>query len=96
MLGILAFVRLTFFIFHVWFPTYGIRVFGEGAMVGSIFGVLNPLMIVILVPLISLATAEIRSYTMLMVGTVISAVPVFLCFIPTELAMAIGDSGLGR
>ena len=87
MLAVLVFVRLTFFIFHVMFPTYGIRVFGEGAMVGSIFGVLNPVMIVLLVPLISIMTVKVRSYTMLFVGTLISAGAVFLCFIPESVAM---------
>ena len=29
MLGILVFVRLTFYIFHVMFPAYAMRVFGD-------------------------------------------------------------------
>jgi MFS family permease len=95
LLGLLTFVRLTFYIFHVWFPTYGIRVFGEGAMVGSIFGVLNPLMIVFLVPLISIMTMKIRSYTMLMIGTLVSAGSVFLCFIPDSVALSLANGPLG-
>jgi hypothetical protein len=95
MLAVLVFVRLTFFIFHVMFPTYGIRVFGEGAQVGSIFGVLNPVMIVFLVPLISIMTMKVRSYTMLLVGTLVSAGSVFFCFIPESMAAGIGDSFLG-
>lgn len=95
MLGILVFVRLTFFIFHVMFPTYGIRVFGEGAMVGSIFGVLNPVLIVFLVPLISILTTKIRSYTMIFIGTLVSAGAVFLCFIPETVSLALVDSPMG-
>ena len=96
MLAILVFVRLTFFIFHVMFPTYGIRVFGEGAMVGSIFGVLNPVMIVFLVPLISVLTVKIRSFTMILVGTLVSAGAVFLCFIPEAMSLDLVNSAFGQ
>jgi len=96
MLSILVFVRLTFFIFHVMFPTYGIRVFGEGAQVGSIFGVLNPILIVIFVPLISVLTANVRSYTMLLIGTALSAGAVFLCFIPDSIAISLSEGVLGE
>ena len=95
MLGILVFVRLTFYIFHVMFPTYAIRVFGADFPVGSIFGALNPAMIIFLVPLIALLTTKIRSYTMLLVGTLVSAGSVFLCFMPESWALAIGDSWFG-
>jgi MFS family permease len=96
MLAVLVFVRLTFFIFHVMFPTYGIRVFGEGAMVGSIFGVLNPVMIVFLVPLISVLTMKVRSYTMLLIGTLVSAGAVFLCFMPESIAIFLSDTWFGE
>ena len=95
MLGILVFVRLTFYVFHVMFPTYAIRVFGDDFPVASIFGSLNPAMIIFLVPLVSTLTVNVRSYTMLMIGTAISAASVFLCFMPDSMAMAIGDTWLG-
>jgi MFS family permease len=95
MLGILVFVRLTFYVFHVMFPTYAIRVFGDDFPVASIFGSLNPAMIIFLVPLISVLTAKVRSYTMLIIGTTLSAASVFLCFIPDRVALAIGDTWMG-
>ena len=95
MLGILVFVRLTFYIFHVMFPTYAMRVFGDDFPIASIFGSLNPAMIIFLVPLISTLTINIRSYTMLIVGTVVSGASVFLCFLPDSIAMMIGDTWLG-
>ena len=52
-------------------------------------------MIVFLVPLISALTVNIRSYTMLMVGTAVSAGAVFLCFLPDGIALAIGDTWFG-
>jgi hypothetical protein len=95
MLGILVFVRLTFYVFHVMFPTYAIRVFGDDFPVSSIFGSLNPAMIIFLVPLISALTVNVRSYTMLIVGTAVSAGSVFLCFMPDSLALYLGDTWLG-
>jgi len=96
LLGVLVFVRLTFFIFHVMFPTYAIRVFGEGAPVGSLFGVLNPVLIVFLVPLFSVLTMKVRSYTMLLVGTALSAGAVFLCFLPEGVTLALANSFFGE
>lgn len=95
MLAILVFVRLTFYIFHVMFPTYAIRVFGADFPVASIFGSLNPAMIVFLVPLIAIITTRISSYTMLLIGTFVSAASVFLCFMPDSLAQMLGDSWFG-
>jgi hypothetical protein len=95
MLGVLVFVRLTFYIFHVMFPTYAIRVLGPDFPVASIFGSLNPAMIIFLVPLISILSINVRSYTMLLWGTAISAGSVFLCFLPESVALGIGDSWLG-
>ena len=95
MLAILIFVRLTFYIFHLMFPTYAIRVFGADFPVASIFGTLNPVMIIFLVPLISALTVNIRSYTMLLWGTGISAASVFLVFIPDSVATGLGNTYFG-
>lgn len=96
MLGVLVFVRLTFFIFHVAFPTYAIRYFGAGASVGNLFGVLNPVLIVFLVPLFSLLTKSVRSYTMLLIGTTVSAGAVFVCFIPESISIALTNTWFGE
>ena len=82
MLAILIFVRLTFYIFHLMFPTYAIRVFGADFPVASIFGTLNPVMIIFLVPLISALTVNIRSYTMLLWGTDFRLHPYSWCLFP--------------
>lgn len=95
MLGILTFVKLAFYIFHVMFPTYATRVFGYDFPVVSLFGTLNPAMIVFLVPLVSVLTVKIRSYSMLIFGTFLSALSVFICFLPDSTAMAIGDTWFG-
>ncbi|MGM0578860.1 MAG: MFS transporter [Myxococcota bacterium] len=85
LIGVLVFVRLTFYHFHFTFPTYGIRVFGEGVKVGNIFGVLNPVLIVFLVPLFGALTKRVRSYKMLLIGTIISAGSVFIATLPESV-----------
>ena len=77
------------------FPTYAIRVFGADFPVASIFGTLNPVMIIFLVPLISALTVNIRSYTMLLWGTGLSAASVFLVFIPDSVAIGLGNTYFG-
>jgi MFS family permease len=95
MLAILIFVRLTFYIFHLMFPTYAIRVFGADFPVASIFGTLNPVMIIFLVPLISALTINVRSYTMLLWGTGLSAASVFLCFLPESVSLGLANTSFG-
>ena len=84
MLGILVFVKLVFYHFNYTFPKYGIRVLGEGAKVGSIYGILNPVIIIFLVPLIAYFTKKVKSYSMLIVGTLLSTVSIFLAAIPVN------------
>lgn len=84
MLGLLIFVRLTFYHFHFTFPKYGIRVLGEGLKIGSIFGVLNPVMIVFLTPLIAALTKKITSYKVMLVGTFISSIAIFIASMPEK------------
>lgn len=95
MLAILTFVRLTFYIFHLMFPTYAIRVFGGDFPVASIFGTLNPVMIIFLVPLISAITSNVKSYTMLLWGTALSSVSVFICFMPESISTALANTWFG-
>ena len=84
MLGILVFIKLVFYHFHYTFPKYGIRVLGEGAKVGNLYGIMNPVIIIFLVPLIAHFTKNVKSYSMLLVGTSISALSIFLCAVPGD------------
>lgn len=85
MLAIPVAVRLVFYHFHYTFPKYGIRVLGEGVKIGSIYGVLNPVLIVFLVPLLAAATKKVSSYKMLLIGTAVSSLSVFIAVLPAEL-----------
>jgi len=85
MLGLLIFVRFTFYHFHYTFPKYGLRVLGEKVKIGSIFGVLNPVMIIFLTPLFASLFKKVRSYIMLVVGTTITSSAIFIATLPDRM-----------
>ncbi len=95
-MSLVVFVRFIFFHFHYTFPKYGVRVLGEGAKIGSIYGVLNPVLIVFLVPLVASMTKKVASYKMLVVGTLISSVSVFIAAIPGEYFASLTNSWVGE
>jgi len=84
MLFLTIFTRIIFEHFHYTLPKYGIRLFGNGAKVGSIYGVLNPTLIVFLVPLIATLTRKAKSYTMLLIGVIVSSLSVFIAVLPID------------
>ncbi len=96
MIAILIGVRLVFLHFHYTFPKYGLRVLGEGVKIGSIYGVLNPVIIVILVPIVSALTKKVSSYKMMIIGTLISAGSVFLVTMPEHTFDFLTDSFVGE
>ncbi len=95
LISVTVFARLTFFHFHITWPSYGIRYFGQGSLIGNIFGVLNPVMIVFLVPVIAYFTRKIRSYWMLLVGTIISVSSIFFVVITPDNFNWMIDSWFG-
>jgi MFS family permease len=96
MLGILLPVRFVFFHFHYTFPKYGLRVLGEGAKIGSIYGVLNPVLIVFLVPLVAYFTKKVSSYRMMIVGAAVSSLACFIAVMPAEWFVHFNNSLLGE
>ncbi len=96
LLGLLLGVNYVFYHFSYTFPKYGIRVLGEGAKVGSIYGVINPVIIIFFVPFISWATRKMSSYMMILVGTILSSGSVFLVTLPPSFFRPISDSVFGR
>jgi len=95
-ISLTLFTRSTFFHLLYLFPKYGVRVLGEGAQVGTIYGVLNPLLITILVPLAAIVTRNISSYSCLIVGTAISSLAVFIAAIPEGMFSPLTASALGE
>jgi proton-dependent oligopeptide transporter, POT family len=96
MMAMLVPVKLVFYHFHYTWPTYGIRIFGEGAPVGNVYGVLNPLLIVYLTPLMAVLTKNVRSYTMLVIGTCISVGAVGIAILPPEWFAPLMDTWVGE
>jgi MFS family permease len=95
-ISITLFVRFTFFHFLYTFPKYGIRVLGEGAKVGTIYGTLNPILIVFAVPLFTALTKNFNSYKMLTIGSAISSLAIFIAAIPGHLFAPLTNTALGE
>ncbi len=95
-LTLVVFVRLVFYHMHFTFPKYGIRELGPGAPIGQIWGVLNPGIIIILVPIIGALTQKINSYKMIAIGTTMAAAPVFLMAMPPEWFQPLADGWFGH
>jgi hypothetical protein len=96
LLSLTLFVRFVFFHFHYTFPKYGIRVLGEGAKIGSIYGVLNPMLIVFLVPLVAVLTKKTSSYKMMIWGSALSSLSCFLAVMPASWFVGLTGSVLGE
>ncbi len=96
MLSITLFVRFIFFHFHYTFPKYGIRILGEGAKIGSVYGVLNPVLIVFLVPMVAYFTKKVSSYKMMMIGSLISSLSCFIAAVPASKFEHLTNSVLGE
>ncbi len=96
MLSIAVPVRTVFFHFHYTFPKYCIRVLGEGAKIGSIYGVLNPVLIVLLVPLVAYFSKKVSSYKMMIWGATVSSLSCFIAVLPGEWFSHWTDSVLGE
>jgi len=96
MLSLTLFVRFIFFHFHYTFPKYGIRILGEGSPIGNIYGFLNPVLIVFLVPFVAYFTKKTSSYKMLIIGSTISALSCFLTLIPNASVEWLTNSVLGE
>lgn len=95
-LAITVFIRIASIQFLLTFPTYGIRFFGDGAQVGNLYGVLNPLVIVFLTPLFAILTVNFRSYIMLLVGSAISAASIWIATLSPETFAPLVDTGFGE
>lgn len=95
-LTLVVFVRLVFYHMHVTFPKYGIRELGEGAPVGRLWGVLNPGIIIFLVPIVGALSQKISSYRMIIIGTSLAAMPVFLLALPPHGFQPLADGPLGH
>jgi hypothetical protein len=94
-LFLIVMIRIVFYHMHYTFPKYGLRELGPGAKIGNLWSVLNPVMIVILTPLVAAFTGRISSYSMIAVGSSFAALPVFFLAMPREWFQTMADGWLG-
>ncbi len=88
-------VKSVFYHMHYSLPPFAERYIGEGAKFGTAWGVLNPLIIVLFVPFIGALTQKISSFKMIVIGSIISALSVFILCIPGEAFTFIANSWIG-
>ena len=96
MLSLTLFVRFVFYHFSYTFPKYGISVLGEGAKIGNVYGVLNPVLIIFIVPIVAYLTKKVSSYKMLIVGSLVSGGSTFIAAIPASFFEPLTTSTLGQ
>lgn len=95
-LTLVVFVKVVFYHMHYTFPKYGIRELGEGAPVGQLWSVLNPGIIIVLVPIVGALTARVTSYTMITVGSIIASSSVFLLAVPPAWFSPLANGPFGH
>lgn len=95
LLSIIVGVRMVFYHMHYTLPPWADRELGYGSRFGTAWGVINPLLIMILTPIIGALSGAISSYRMIIVGTSLSALPVFLLALPGETFAFLQHTFLG-
>ncbi|MFO7735798.1 MAG: MFS transporter, partial [bacterium] len=88
-------VKFVFFHFVYTFPKYGIRILGENAPVGTLFGTLHAVLITILLPAITSWTKKVRPYSMITIGTFVSAFSVFMLSLPEQYFIPLSKTSFG-
>jgi MFS family permease len=88
-------VRLIFYHMNYTFPKYGIRELGEGAPIGRLFGVLNPVLIVFLVPLTGALTQKVSAYKVVIWGSFVSGVSMLFMAMPPAWFAGLANGWFG-
>jgi MFS family permease len=94
-LALVVGVRLIFYHMHYTYPKSGIRELGPGSPIGRLWA-LNPLLIIILVPLVGALTQRISAYRMVICGSLVSAASVFFMALPQEWLQPLADGWAGH
>jgi MFS family permease len=88
--------KMIFFHLSFTFPKYGIRELGDGAPFAHLSGFMNSIMIVFLVPICAALTQKISAYWMVVAGSFVSALSVFIIALPPAWFQSIADGWLGH
>jgi proton-dependent oligopeptide transporter, POT family len=80
-LVLIAFLKLILMQIYYVFPEFGIRMLGAGAPVGRLSAI-NPIIVIVLVPIVGALTQRFSAYSMVILGGAISAASVFIMVLP--------------
>jgi len=95
-LALIIGVRLPFSHMDYTFPKYALRELGSGAPIGRLFGMLNPVLIVILVPIAGALTQKISSYKMITAGCIVTALSMLCPALPAEWFAGVANGPAGH
>jgi len=95
-LALVVCVRLIYYHMSFTFPKYGIRELGEGAPIGRLFGMLNAVCVVLLVPVIGALTQRFAAYRMVIFGSFLSALSIFFLTVPPQLFDPLAQGWFGH
>ncbi len=94
--GLVVFVKLVLYHMYYTFPKYAIRELGEGAPFGELFGTLNAVIVVILAPIVGALTQRFTAYRVVVFGTLITALSVFLMVVQPAHYQWLASGMFGR
>src|SRR5438045_4577497 len=90
----IGFLKAIFLQMDYVFPKFSDRERGLHAPLGKLAGI-NAILIIVLAPLVGALTQRIASYRMVIIGSVICAVAVFIMALPTEWFVPLANSTVG-
>jgi MFS family permease len=91
----IGFLKAIFLQMDYVFPKFGDREMGLHAPVGKLAGI-NALLIIVLAPVIGALTQRVASYRIVIIGSIICAVGVFVMALPTDWFAPAADSAFGH
>lgn len=94
-IAILMFVKSVFVQWDLILPKYCPRIMGEGAKVGAIYNV-NTVLILFFVPVVTMLSARMKSYTLMLLGSVISTLACFITALPERIFEPLTRTTLGE
>ena len=91
----IGFLKAIFLQMDYVFPKFGDREMGLHAPVGKLAGI-NAILIIVLAPVIGALTQRLASYRMVIIGSIICTVGVFVMVLPMDWFVPAADSALGH
>jgi hypothetical protein len=94
-MGLVVGVRMIFYHLNYTLPDFAIRELGVGAPFAQVCNMLNSLMILVLVPICGALSGRFSAYRMVTVGSLISALSVFILVLPPLWFQPMANGWLG-